>query len=194
MVKTKNKNILQKFNLKDNEYYLIVGRLIPDNNSKLIIESFIESNTIKKLVVVGDVPYRDIYANEVKKIDSKKIIFTGYIKCQDHLTQLYKNCFGYIHGHEYGGTNPTLINALDLNCEILALETPFNKEMLENRNVIFFEKTIKSIINSIVLFEENYFKLKKSNYEYRIPNKYNWDFITNEYLKLFKKLTNSQNM
>ena len=26
--------------------------------------------------------------------------------------QLYTNCFGYIHGHEFGGTNPTMINAL----------------------------------------------------------------------------------
>ena len=38
------------------------------------------------------------------------------------LTTMYDNCFAYIHGHEFGQTNPTMINALDLNCQIFALE------------------------------------------------------------------------
>ena len=64
---------------------------------------------------------------------------------QDYLTVLYKNCYGYIHGHEYGGTNPTMINALDLNCQILALDTVFNREMLENKKSLFFNKNENSI-------------------------------------------------
>ena len=39
---TRNTTILKKFNLYKNEYYLIVGRLIPDNNAKLIIEGFVK--------------------------------------------------------------------------------------------------------------------------------------------------------
>ena len=73
-------------------------------------------------------------------MSSNKVIFTGYINNQVDLTTLYNNCFGYIHGHEFGGTNPTMINALDLNCQILALDTVFNREMLENKKSIFFKK------------------------------------------------------
>ena len=50
-----------------------------------------------------------------------KIIFTGYIKNQNDLSSLYQNCYCYIHGHEFGGTNPTMINALFINCPVLAL-------------------------------------------------------------------------
>ena len=82
MVNTKSIDVLKKFNLHKNQFYLIVGRLIPDNNSKLIIESFIRSNNNKKLVVVGDVPYIDKYADDIKKIKSEKLILTGYIKCR----------------------------------------------------------------------------------------------------------------
>ena len=85
-------------------------------------------------------PYNDDYANDIKLLSSKKVVFTGYIKDQVDLTALYKNCFGYIHGHEYGGTNPTMINALYLNCQILALDTAFNREMLENKKSIFLIK------------------------------------------------------
>ena len=137
MIETNNISVLKKFRLIKNEYYLIVGRLIPDNNSKFIVENFLKSNSNKILVVVGDVPYNDDYANEVKQICSKKVLFTGYIRNQAHLSSLYKNCFAYIHGHQFGGTNPTMINALQLNCEVLALDTVFNKEMLENKKSFF---------------------------------------------------------
>ena len=79
MKESNQMSILEKFHLKKNEYYLIVGRLIPDNNSKLIIESFLKSNSKKTMVIVGDVPYNDNYANDIKKL-TKKVVFTGYVR------------------------------------------------------------------------------------------------------------------
>ena len=193
MVNTKSIDVLKKFNLHKNQFYLIVGRLIPDNNSKLIIESFIRSNNNKKLVVVGDVPYIDKYADDIKKIKSEKLILTGYIKCQNQLTQLFANCFAYIHGHEFGGTNPTMINALDMNCEIISLDTVFNREMLKNKKVIFFKKKIFSITNSIKLFESSHHELIKINKKYKLPEKYRWNFIVQKYIDEFLKVTNYQN-
>ena len=81
MTETTEINI-KNLGFKKNEYYLIVGRLVPDNNSLLIIKSFIKSKSNKKLVIVGDVPYNDIYALNIKKFSSNKVIFTGYVKCQ----------------------------------------------------------------------------------------------------------------
>ena len=186
-----NSKILEKFKLQQKQYYLIVGRLIPDNNSKLIIDGFLKSNSNKSIVIVGDVPYNDKYANDVKQLSSKKVVFTGYINAQADLTALYKNCYGYIHGHEFGGTNPTMINALDLNCQIMALDTVFNREMLENKKSIMFKKnTINEKINE---FEDNYNELAQKNSSYKLPEKYDWDFISNQYLKVFQDLTNFQN-
>ena len=112
MIKLNNSKILRKYLLKQKSYYLIVGRLIPDNNSKLIIDGFIKSKSNKKIVIVGDVPYSDYYSQLVKSLANDRIVFTGYINDNKTLSCLYKYCFGYIHGHEFGGTNPTMINAL----------------------------------------------------------------------------------
>jgi len=189
-VKKKSK-ILEKFNLQKKQYYLIVGRLIPDNNSKLIIEGFLKSNSNKSIVVIGDVPYNDDYAKDVKKISSNRVVFTGYINNQGDLSNFYKNCYAYIHGHQYGGTNPTMINALDLNCQILALDTVFNREMLKNKNSVFFKKNSISI--KINEFELNYDRLVKKNISYKLPKKYDWNFIANQYLEVFRGLTNYHN-
>ena len=66
MIYVKKSKILEKFKLQKKQYYLIVGRLIPDNNSKLILEGFLNSNSSKLMVIVGDVPYNDDYANNIK--------------------------------------------------------------------------------------------------------------------------------
>ena len=191
MKSNKKSKTLEKFGLNKKDYYLIVGRLIPDNNSKLIIEGFLKSNSKKSIVIVGDVPYNDNYANDIKSLSSEKVIFTGYVNDQIDLTVLYDNCYGYIHGHEFGGTNPTMINALDLNCQILALDTVFNREMLQNKKSVFFNKD--SIGKKINEFEERCNELIQQNSSYKIPEKYDWDFISNQYLEVFKNLTNYQN-
>ena len=138
-------------------------------------------------------PYSDDYANEIKLLSSKKVVFTGYINNQIELTALYDNCYCYIHGHEFGGTNPTMINALNLNCQILALDTVFNREMLYNKKSILFNKNENSICKKINEFEERYNELVQKNSNYKIPKKYDWDFISNQYLEVFQGLTSCQN-
>ena len=193
MIIDNKSKILEKLSLQKKQYYLIVGRLIPDNNSKLIVESFLKSKSNKIIVVVGDVPYSDNYAKNIKLLASKKVVITGYIKDKVSLTALYKNCYCYIHGHEFGGTNPTMINALDLNCQILALDTVFNREMLENKKSVFFSKNENSIIEKINEYEDKYTELMKKNSSYKLPLKYDWDFIVKQYLEVFSNLTNCQN-
>ena len=187
----KTSKILEKLKLYKKDYYLIVGRLIPDNNAKLIIEGFLKSNSKKSIVVVGDVPYNDDYANDVKLLSSKKVVLAGYINDQVDLTALYENCYCYIHGHEFGGTNPTMINALDLNCQILALDTVFNREMLKNKKSVFFNKN--SISKKIIELENRYDKLIYKNSSYKLPKKYDWNFIVKQYLEVCIHLTNLQN-
>ena len=189
----KKSKILEKFSLQKKQYYLIVGRLIPDNNSKVIVEGFLKSNSNKSIVIVGDVPYNDDYANNIKLLSSNKVVFTGYVNDQVDLTVLYDNCYGYIHGHEFGGSNPTMINALDLNCQILALDTIFNREMLCNKKSILFNKNENSISEKINEFENTYYEIIAKNINYKIPKKYDWDLISNQYLEVFYRLTNYQN-
>ena len=187
MVKSLDKIKDNKFNLTSNSYYLIVGRLIPDNNVFLIVKGFIKSKTSKKLVVVGDVPYNDKYAQKIKSIQNKKILITGYIRDTKQLSYLYNNCFCYIHGHEFGGTNPTMINALDLNCNIISLRTKFNQEMLKGKDAILFDKNINSVVNTL-----NNYNPKKPFKVYTLPKIYDWEFITKKYLDVFNNIIQSK--
>lgn len=189
--KSKSPELIKKWNLKKRGYYLIVGRLVPDNNANLIINGFLKSNSKKKLVIVGDVTYKDSYASNLKKIKNGRIVFTGYVKNQDLLSELYHNCYVYIHGHEFGGTNPTLIKAMAYKSSILALDTKFNQEMLKKGKFgLFFKKNHISISTMIDYCDNEIFRINELRKESinGITNKYNWDFITNQYLEVFRSL------
>ncbi len=194
--KSRNPGLINKWDIKKREYYLVIGRLIPDNNADLIIKGFLKSNSKKKLLIVGDVPYKDSYAFNLKKINDKRLVFTGYVNDQDILAELYYNCHVYIHGHEFGGTNPTMIKAMAYGCAILALETVFNKEMLQKGKYgLFFNKELFSISKMIDYCEKQNILINRlrQNSHNGITNKYDWDCIAKQYLEVFKFLVSQRN-
>jgi glycosyltransferase involved in cell wall biosynthesis len=183
--------LIQKYGLVPEEYYLIVGRLVPDNNASLIVQEFLQSETQKKLVVVGDVPYKDRYAESIKRIGNPRIIFTGYVKDADLLSELYANAYAYIHGHGYGGTNPTLLMALASGCCILALDNVFNREVLDGDDYgLYFNKDPQNLSRLIDFIDHHTAALEvyRAKSRDRITENYTWEKITEQYENLFESL------
>lgn len=189
-----NPSLIKEWNLESGDYYLIVGRLIPDNNADIIIQGFLASQSTKKLVVVGDVPYADAYSNAIKSINDERLILTGYVKDQEQLAELYHQAYGYFHGHEFGGTNPTMLKAMAYSSAILALDTRFNREMLnEGEFGLFFSKhhsAIRDLVNQVDTDQEGMAQLK-ANSQNGISQKYTWSYVVDQYEKVFRQLASA---
>ena len=78
----------------------------------------------------------DAFLNELKAKTGfhkdSRIKFVGTVYDQELLMKIRENAYGYFHGHEVGGTNPSLLEALgstDLN---LLLGVGFNREVAED--------------------------------------------------------------
>lgn len=125
-------------NLNELEYYLVVARLEPENNIDLIIEGFKLSKTKKKLVIVGNLKKTN-YVSQLIKLKGKndKIIFVGGIYDKKVLTTLRYYCYTHIHGHEVGGTNPSLLEALSCGNATLAFDVSYNREVAVNAALYF---------------------------------------------------------
>jgi len=189
--KSEDPSLIQQWPITPEEYYLVVGRMIPDNNADVIVKGFLASNSTKKMVVVGDVFYKDAYADTLKALKDERLIFTGYVYDPEVLAALYHHCYVYVHGHEFGGTNPTMIKAMGYGCAILALNTVFNKEMLANGLYgIYFEKNQEAVRQQINSADQYPNKIKnlRQNSHLGITDKYNWDYITDQYLEVFRRL------
>ncbi len=199
----KSIQVLAPWKLKENDYYLIVGRLIPDNNSDIILDAFLSFTSTKKLVIVGDDVFDDPYALGIKeKIkNNPNVIFTGYVKDPELLSALYQHCYVYFHGHEFGGTNPTLIKALAEGTCILALNTRFNQEVLQNGKFgMFFEKDAQNLTAILIKMEQKasheqeMVEQYKNNSKQGINSSYNWEDITEHYYQIFLNLQHERHI
>jgi glycosyltransferase involved in cell wall biosynthesis len=186
-----NPALISPFGLETNGYYLIVGRLIPDNNADLLVQGFLKAGSAKKLVVVGDVPYADRYADAIKARASDRILFLGYITDSEILAELYHHCFAYLHGHEFGGTNPTMLKAMAYGSAILAMDTRFNREMLMGEKYgLLFQKNAVSLAELMQRIEKQPHLTESLRQQARegLTGRYDWEQITDAYIALLQKL------
>lgn len=186
---------LAEWNLAERDYYLIVGRMIPDNNADILIEGFIQSNSTKKLVIVGDVPYKDAYADKIRSYQDPRLVFTGYVRSPETLASLYKYCYAYLHGHEFGGTNPTLLKAMANGCAIAALDTIFSREVLQNEQFGFYFSKSPADCTRWFNWSESHsidIEAKRAIMHQGITEKYTWETVSDLYLYHLKSLANKK--
>jgi glycosyltransferase involved in cell wall biosynthesis len=145
--------ILRAYGVEFRQYYLVIARLEPENNIDLIIEGFKASGSNRKLVIVGPLPNRK-YVRKLLRYSDKNVVFVGGIY-EPRLQRTFRhNCYAYIHGHEVGGTNPSLAESLSCSNLVLALDTPYNRETSEAA-ALYFTKKPNDLAEKINFVERN---------------------------------------
>ena len=173
--------------IKEKEYYLFVGRFVPENNYETMITEFMKSNTKKDFVLITNVEQNKFYEQLKEKTGfgkDSRIKFVGTVYDQELLKKIRENAYGYFHGHEVGGTNPSLLEALattDLN---LLLDVGFNKEVAED-SALYFSKEEGMLANLIDNeLKEDEIKELGNKARKRINSEYTWNKIVDKYEKL----------
>ena len=131
------------------------------------------------------------YSQKFKAISDPQLLFTDYVPDPVELAELYHGCYAYLHGHEFGGTNPSLLMALGCGCAVCALDTLFNREVLKDgEHGLFFlkdENSLKNRIEEMEYHPEELDRLRMKS-RARIEANYSWDKILGQYLVLFDKV------
>ena len=118
-------------------YYLVVARLEPENNVDLIIREYLMADCSRPLVVVGTSPYGTDYARQILGEPDTRVRCLGGIYDSAVLNGLYRGAYCYIHGHEVGGTNPSLLRAMQAGAPCAAVDVVFTREVLDASGLFF---------------------------------------------------------
>lgn len=180
-------------NITAKQYYLVVGRFVPENNYEIMITEFMKSNTKKDFVLITNVEKNKFYEELKNKTDfdkDERIKFVGTVYNQELLKKIRENAYGYFHGHEVGGTNPSLLEALattDLN---ILLDVGFNREVADNTALYWSKNSgvLSRIIEKSDIILSNEIEKMGLNSKQRIKEKYSWEYIINRYESLFLNL------
>lgn len=175
--------------LNAKEYYLVVGRFTPENNYETMLREFMQSKTNKKLAIITN--FSATFLNVLKEKTGfdkdSRIQFVGTVYDQELLMKIRENAYAYIHGHEVGGTNPSLLEALSSTPLNLLLDVSFNREVAED-SALYWTKAsgnLASLIDSADGLTAQEIDLLSEKARKRISDAYSWQFISSEYEKLF---------
>ncbi|WP_139691830.1 beta 1-4 rhamnosyltransferase Cps2T [Sporolactobacillus terrae] len=190
MIENKFNVWLEKNSLKCGNYFLIVGRFVPENNYELMIKEFMNSNTNKDLVIISNVKenafYKKLLVLTNFKTDSR-IKFVGTVYDKELLKKIREMAYGYIHGHEVGGTNPSLLEAMSTTAINLLLDVVFNKEVGKD-GALYFNKhlgNLSKLIDQVDHLSKETVSLLQVKAKSQIYKNYSWDKVINSYELLF---------
>lgn len=181
----------KKFDVKPKNYYLVVGRFVPENNYETIIREFMKSSTEKDLVIVTNVERNKFYDKLLKTTHFDKdsrIKFVGTVYNKELVKKIRENAFAYIHGHSVGGTNPSLLEALAATDVNILYDCGFNREVAED-GAWYFGKEGGKLTRIIDENERTDFPKAKNimmeKNKKRIDDEYEWKKVVRNYEERF---------
>lgn len=177
--------------LAPKSYYLVVGRFVPENNYETMIREFMKSRSKHDFALVCNVS--DKFLDELKEKthfdQDPRIKFVGTVYDQELLMKIRENAYAYFHGHEVGGTNPSLLEALgstDLN---LLLDVGFNREVAEDSALYWTKQSgdLAGLIDRADRMDAADIAELGSKAKARVADAYSWQHISRQYGQLFTK-------
>jgi glycosyltransferase involved in cell wall biosynthesis len=114
-------------NLEAGRFWTVIARPEPENSLLEIVQGFSAKPRGMQLVVLGNYDPANAYHSAVMAAASKEVRFVGAIYDKTIVQALRVHSVGYVHGHQVGGTNPSLVEALGAGNAVLAHDNRFNR-------------------------------------------------------------------
>lgn len=184
-------NIIQKkYKLNQDEYILFLGRIVPEKGIHYLIDAYNHLKTNKKLVIAGGASDTDEYFSELKAQakENKNIIFTGFVQGKE-LDELYSNAYIYCLPSDLEGMPLSLLEAMSYKNCCVTSDIDECSEVLEDKGITFKKANSKELAKILkeLCSNENKVKEYKKNAQKFILNKYNWDNVVEQTIRLYTK-------
>lgn len=179
-------SIFQRLNIRKNDYFLFVGRFIPDKGLHYLIPAFEKVVTDKKLVLVGGSPNPSDYENKLLSTKDKRIVFAGYVYGDDSM-RLMKNAYCYIQPSDVEGLSPVILNVMYLVTPIICSNIKENIYAVDNTAILFEKGDIESLKEALDLSlnsPEDIVGLAARAHR-RVVTLFTWDSVALQHVQLF---------
>ncbi|MFY9352021.1 MAG: DUF1972 domain-containing protein [Sphingobium sp.] len=180
---------LTRYGVTPGDYYLVVARMEPENNVALIIREYRASGVDRPLIVVGSVPYESDYARAVAAEHDGQVRCVGGVFESGALNALYRHCAAYLHGHEVGGTNPSLLRAMHWGAACVPIDVVFHRENVGPDNP-YFGKGAGDLAAILRTLDEDPARRAAIGRaaKARADADFRWDAVVDGYAALFRRI------
>jgi len=171
--------VLKKWNLTKQNFAFKVCRIEPENNIHIVLDAFQHAPN-ETLVIIGNWD-KNAYGQKLKQHYNthKNIHLLDPVYEISTLNGLRENCRYYVHGHSAGGTNPSLVEAMNLGLPVLAFDVVYNRETTENKALYF--QNAESLTNQINSLSAETLNNNASAMKEIALRRYQWGIIAKKY-------------
>ena len=182
-------SVLDELGLEPRRYFLYVSRFEPENNPHRVVAAYARVDGDLPLVMVGDAPYASDFIAGMKRTADPRVRFPGAVY-GDRYRGLLSSALATVHATEVGGTHPALVEALGYGNCVLVNDEPANRETA-GEAAIYFD--VQDQASLTAAFEQAagdpvLARLLGERAALRAASEFNWDRVTDEYEKLFRRL------
>lgn len=142
---------LAHFGLTPDNYLVSIARIEPENSILEIVRAFSAKARGASLIVLGHLHDENAYHRHVRLAASSEVVLPGAIYDPELVAALRFHARAYVHGHQVGGTNPSLVEALGAGNAILAHDNSFNRWVCGPQQFYFDdERTLRDRIDDVL--------------------------------------------
>ena len=173
---------IEGFGLKKRQYALVIARPEPENSILEIVTAFSQKNRGCRLVILGSFePTKNSYHRKVLDSASKEVLFPGAIYDKKIVNALRFFSRLYVHGHQVGGTNPSLVESLGAGAAVLAHNNKFNRWVVGEHACFFTDELDCAEKFDVLLKNEPELKRMRKASRLRFEQRFTWKKILNQY-------------
>lgn len=187
-IESADENLLERFALDRDRFFTVIARPEPENSILEIVRAFSRKPRGAKLAVLGKYHADHAYQNSVMAAAGDEVVFLGAIYDKPSLNALRLFGIAYIHGHQVGGTNPSLVEAMGAGNAVIAHDNPFNR-WVAGDGALFFadEEQIETHVENLIHVPAQRDRLREQSL-LRWSEEFRWDIILKDYQSLIESV------
>ena len=172
---------LASLNLEPGQFFTLIARPEPENTVLELVRAFSAKTRGAKLVVLGKYDRSHPYQRQVLNAAGPEVVIPGPIYDKSVLAALRFHSIAYLHGHQVGGTNPSLVEALGAGNAVIAHDNLFNRWVAGEAGLYFIneadiQKHIENLLEDRILR-----KTLSENARKRWALDFTWPNVLNQY-------------
>ena len=175
---------VEALGLEPGRYLSVIARAEPENSLLEIVQGFSRKPRGLKLAVLGKYEPGNAYHQAVKAAAGDEVMFLGAIYDKKVVQALRFHSAAYVHGHQVGGTNPSLVEALGAGNAVIAHDNRFNR-WVAGPGAAFFDGAdgFAAQLDAILADPTRLDSMRKASRE-RFEAEFQWEMILSAYERL----------
>lgn len=185
---------IKKLGLKPGQYFLGVGRLVPNKAYDVLLEAYRDVHTDFPLVIAGDAFHSGPHLSRLKYLASQdpRVRLVGF-ETGESLLQLYAYCYAFLHPSRAEGLSTSIIEAMASGKLVIMSDIRENLELIDHSGLAFTmddKEALKAVID-LTLSDPTMVKERGERGRSVVQQEYSWDCVVDQLESLYKDLIRS---